>query len=126
MSTVAHEHVQPGQSLPASRVEMSVEQAQLFPGFGTSVVSMCQTKTGSKTQWLQGFSSRWLEQHDSQPQWFFGCTGCSLLGSTMYFALQNWVCVPLFSIRGFIVGVGVGLVWGVKPDMNVPLKDMYQ
>ena len=44
MSTVAHEHVQPGQSLPASRVEMSVEQAQLFPGFGTSVVCMCRPR----------------------------------------------------------------------------------
>ena len=36
--------VQPGQRFPASRVKMSVEQAQLFHGLGTSVVYVCRPR----------------------------------------------------------------------------------
>ena len=36
--------VQPGQGFPASRVKTLVEQAQLFPGLGTSVVYVCRPR----------------------------------------------------------------------------------
>ena len=49
--------VQPGQGFPASRVNMLVEQAQLFPGIGTSVVYVCrlrQVRGNSDSKVFQG------------------------------------------------------------------------